>query len=525
MKLQYVFSANPKKSVGTKKNASKIKKGGHMAKKKKNPTANQLANWARFAKDFGGNPGKKRKHAKRKSRKNAIKVKYSEDVPVKVGGVTVIGKRHGEYVKPSKKELALIAKELKKLDAGSKSFEDDYNKAASTPFGQKYLLKRLESREKAVAEAERTASLLKHLNDVDNNSPEGDVENLGELTLEQLKTFKFGRKGMKKRKNPSAPDYGMVTLANPGKRKRRKHKKSAAKKKTSKKRHSSKKKLVFPAWSLVAKKKSSHKRSSKRRKASRKLFPIVVSGKLPMGAKHRKSIGRGKKKFLGFKLSVKNPKLLNKDWFVKHGLIVLAGALYPWFNYGVKKAVVQADALSGGFISSKILGPIDAKVPGIAAPLLGAITAIGVKAAAEKSSFAEKALGKEGVKQLCDALDIVTILASGEIGRVTAAYLKVDPAGRGMSGVSFYPGFSGPDFGALGDGYKQSAGDFGGVKYFPAGMSGIEYIPEGAQGDQMYRESEANQLREAEGLGIIPAGLGDVDGIPEGMSGDEGHMG
>lgn len=532
MKLQYVFEGNPrkkaapkkksKKSLGARNNPSKLKEGGRMAKKR--PTKAQLAARAKFVAKYAKNPKKRKKRGKRKNPETVI-----IDAPVY---------KRRALRRPSQKDIDYRYLEKQMLDQATAEEEKAYN--ALSPAQRDFLVS---SRDKSLfrktlkraAQAAKSEASLSKKRARSVAEEKELISKGGKLVMVKENPRKRRKKRAKKqskrrkhKRNPAA-NYGMVTVGNPRRRRKKKHA-ANPKRRRKHKRVSDSFKVAFNP--RKKKKKHAKKRKhAKRRKAKRSSSLFVGHGSMKLTPAKKRHIKR--KRALRYHVRINpNPKAM----LVKYGSIALAGAAYPWFNYGVGKLLAQIDTLSGGMVT-KVTGQINAQVPGLAAPLIGGSLAIGIKMLDEKHGFVAKVLGAEGSKIVDGVLDVLAVLAAAEIGRVSASYLKLDPAGMGMSGVTFYPGapLGAADFGMLGDGYHQQPGDFGGVKYFPgAAMGAVEYYPQGANGDQSFQASLKDQMQEAqslgiipEGLGIIPEGLGSADFglIPEGLSGDEGQMG
>lgn len=515
MKLQYVFEGNPrrksaKKKVGARKNTGKIEQGGRMAKKK--PTKAQLAARAKFVKRFAkGNP--KRKRGKKRRNPETVIM----EVPVR---------KRTKITRPSNKDINYAwlkkqmlkdasAEERKKYDSMSPSERDFMVSKAA----KKLFKSALSSAEKAVkAEGSLRAKRAQGLHkERELQSKGGEVIMVKENPRKRRKKRKARRKHAsanprkkrkkhakrkhskrrKHRRNPSA-DWGMVTVGNP-RRKRRKH---------SKRRKHRKMKAIEIA----------NPRRKKRRKKHALYYKV---GEARMSKRGKRRMKRRNKFVLATNPSV-------KDLVSVYGVAVIGGAAFPWFNYGVNKLLGKINDLTKGQ-SGAAIAKVDALAPGVAAPAISLSAVLFAKWADSKYNVTGK-LGADASKYIHGALDTIAVLSAAGIGQALAAKAKLDPAGMGMSGVKYFPApMHGADFGypQLGQ-YHQSPGDFGNVKYFPkAPMAGVEFYPPGSNGDEMYRTSEANQLREAEGLGIIPEGMGSADFgiIPEGMGADEGQLG
>lgn len=479
-----------------------------MARKK--PSKAQLAARAKFVKRFAkGNP--KRKHGKKRRNPETVIM----EVPVR---------KRTKIVRPSNKDInyewlkkqmlsEASAEQRKKYDSMSPSERDFMVGAAA----KKMFKSALSAAEKAVkAEGALRAKRAQGLHkERELKSKGGEVIMVKENPRKRRKKRKARRKHAsanprrkrkkhakrkhakrKHRRNPARPDYGMVVVGNP-RRKRRKHKRKASKR-------------------LQAIEIANPKRKSKRRKKHAIYYKV---GQARLSKRGKRRMARRS----NFVLAT-NPSV--KDVLSVYGVALLGGAAYPWWNYGINKLVGKVNELTKGQ-SGALIAKADAMAPGVAAPALSLALVLAAKWADGKYNVLSK-LGADGAKYANGALDTIAVLSAAGIGQALAAKAKVTPAGMGFSGVKYFP-MAGADFGQLGDGYHQQPGDFGGVKYFPkaAPMAGVEYYPQGSQGDEMYRTSEANQMREAEGLGIIPEGMGSADFgiIPEGMNGDEGQMG
>jgi len=463
-----------------------------MAKKKASPAQRawrkEFGRLARAGKLGKANPkGKKRKNPK-------VVVRVKKEMPEESHTLSW----------PNKAEVEAAREERDAARAQLAAMQSEYDSLYSSPFSRDFVLSKSKknysgSTNKLVAVEKKLAALERKVTTAKEKYEELVTKRKGTIVSKK----NSGKKRRKHKRNPGNPDYGIIVAGNP---KKKKAKKKKAKKKKAKKA-----------------KKRSYKRKSKRRKAL-KALPMVMSHSFPLSKKRKAGISRRRR--LRAKVSIGNPGSA-KDMLMKYGVVALAGAAYPWYNYAIKRFIVKGlDDLTKGAVS-RFLGPIDAKVPGVTAPGIALAVVLGLKIADDKWSFMKKLGAQADMAE--QVLDTMGILAAAELGRVGAAYAKIDPVGAGMSGVDFYPSsMAGADFGYLTDGYRQRAGDFGNVKFFPAGMAGVEFYPPGSQGDQMYVPSMRDQLREAEGLGEtpemggIPEGLGE---IPEGMGEDPGQMG
>lgn len=314
-----------------------------------------------------------------------------------------------------------------------------------------------------------------------------------------------------------------------------KNPKRKRKKKYAKKRKAGKRKKA-------AKKAAPRRRKGKKARKSRKSRKHYSSASV---MKHAKTfrIGKGRRKR---RVRVKsivvvggNP-MISVDTlkamaipaaYAAGGLLVMNYILIPLVDKHI------GSSLPGGSISGAV-----AQIPVVGqyvAPYAGTIAGIGLGMGV---AWAAKKYGRGS-----EAAQIAQHAAIGAVG-LGAALIALDlgkkyllpPVSKavGLGDVRFFPGMGSPDFGMypqMGDGYRQQPGDFGiipsgmkGVEFFPAkkGMGQVQFYPEGSDGDDMFRQSEAGDLMEAEGLGVIPAGMNGADfgEIPEGMSGD-GQLG
>lgn len=318
-------------------------------------------------------------------------------------------------------------------------------------------------------------------------------------------------------------DVHMESSANP--RKKRK------KRKGGKRKHAKRKHAMRKGGKRKASKRKHAKRSSRKGKAKKFKKTIRVKFRKP-----RKSV------------TVRISGSVNPS---KTQVLLMAAAGYA-VSLMVYKLVdgynVAGYNGANGRISSKLpLGSLGAAAPFVM-PLVLPATAWGVAKLAQMASDKVPALQSEKAQELIQGAQMVAMVV-GAVGLVSAAISagkNALPASVAqnkflspmLAGVKYFPApMSGADFGMypqMGQ-YHQQPGDFGiipeglrGVKYFPRKtMGAVEYFPDGAYGDDMYRESEAGQLAEAEGLGIIPEGLAGADfgEIPSGMGGDDGQMG
>lgn len=463
-----------------------------MAKKKASPA--QRAWRKKFAAMYAKNPkGKKRRNPK---------VKYS--VAKKPPRVT------GTLKWPSKKKLTKLEAEAAARMAASGTDEQEYNKLASSAYARRFLLADVDK--KAAKDLKAYRAVKKQL---DKTKAQRDAAKAKLAELKGQADFviedwdKESENPMKKRKkrrsrrNPKSADYGMVTAGNPGKKKPKKKKAKAKKKKTAKKKGKSRKK------------------ATRRKRAA---FPIVINGSAALTAKRRKAFSSKRRKRIKTKLTLRNPSIdMNsvKPLLYAAGGYVLALGLYK-----------AADHYSKGQVSAQVGKVVPAQLQPFLLPAIG----IGIGYALDRFSDKLPAGQREASELGKGAMLAGGVLAALAAVNVGVTMLKqnvpqlanIPVIGPMLSGVMFFPTTMGAaDFGQIGDGYQQQPGDFGNVRYFPAGMQGVEFFPPGSRGDEMYVPSEANQLREAQGLGVYPEGMGSdgVDGIPEGMGEDPGQMG
>lgn len=286
-----------------------------------------------------------------------------------------------------------------------------------------------------------------------------------------------------------------------------------------------------------AKKKKSKKRGSKARgsKSSTKSVSLY---------------SRKAKRKVSIKVSV-NPSFLgiNVSETANTVLWGVAGLAISGIAYGLINSVSggKVDALVAA--GSAKIGPLGVTLPGVITMLSGAAIAAG--AAHYLSGKSRENIAKAGGAAVGVGAVMVSIAAYGfykahYAPQVSAMAAKVPLVGKylapALAGVQFFPGMHGlgsADFGALGDGYKQQPGDWGmtqvggvphgmrgvefipnrsrGMKGVPSGMGEVQFYAPGADGDDMYRDSEADDAMEAEGLGGADFGGADFGLIPSGL--------
>ena len=333
--------------------------------------------------------------------------------------------------------------------------------------------------------------------------------------------------------------------------KRKKVKKKAKKKTVKAKSAKAKAKALLGGTKKKAKKKSTKKRATRKRRYKKKKTVIDVKRKFEMAKARRKRSGKKKhqrrakaraKKAnpIRRRRSRRNPAMRN-PFKVSDLKSIAVASLWAAGGYVVATAMYKiADHYAGGKISSTINNAVGPQFAPFVAPVLGVAMGIGLKMLAPKlpAQYRSKAvmLGK-GAMVVGGAMAAMVVYDKA-IGYVKAQYPKVatlSVIGPAFAGVTYFPNtMSGADFGMYGS-YRQSPGDFGiipsglrgipaglqGVEYFPnRGMGGVQFYPEGADGDEMFRQSERDDLLEAEGLGGIPAGMNGAD-----FGADEGQLG
>lgn len=466
-----------------------------MAKKKGSAAQRAHRKWfAEMARKGAFRKGKKGKKRKNPSQK------WKREKPLPRETVTVRW--------PAKSKMTKLEKDVADLKAALSGAESEYNTQYKSPFARKFLLGKMDS-----SSMKMINKLAKMAGDLSKTKAQRDAAKAKILELkklaeqgkaELLNTDKESKNPMKKRKkrrarrNPKAPDYGMITVPNPKKRKRKAKKRKAKKRKAKR----------------TAKRRSSKRRSKARRRSS------AIQLVKPVAQSRRRKWAKKKKGKLRARIVLGNPvdfQSAKPYLYAGLGYIAMIG-LYK-----------VADHYSGGKISAQVNQLVPPAAQAFVLPAIG--IAIGYAAHRYASDIPVGSKGQEQIAELGKG----AMLAGGVLAGLAAINAAVGLAkqqfpqmatmpviGPMFAGVEYFPGMHGPDFGALGDGYRQSGADFGNVKFFPAGMQGVEYFPEGSRGDQMYVPTEAQQLREAQGLGVIPEGMGE---IPEGLGQDEGQMG
>lgn len=506
MQLQYVLG-NPiknkkisrKKRSGlfTSRKARKIKKkaGGNPVAKRKS----KLKKGSAAAKAWGRKMKRLRmasgKNPRRKRRKNPAKYVASGKVPMYRNLRGSSKKFHtSAELQAFARAHDMTARDLKAAQAAlqSKSLQDIL------------LMKELGTLKAEVAKASRLAK-----------AERSEARQLAGFAKKRASAEKF-KERIEKEGGSVAEKY----VSNPRKRKK---KKKPAKRKAKRK---------APKKARKAKARKSRRKG--KRKASRRESAHVMKTAKTF------RVGKGRKKR---RVRVKtitvvgNPSIDSmKPLVFAAGGYVLALALYK-----------GADAASGGKISEQV-----AKLPALAQPLVlpAAGIAIGMglqhgarflpgKIGAQASSIGRGAVMVGSVVAALALVNTVWQKASEAIKTHAPQVAQLPIIGSMLSGVMYFPGMHGADFGMypqMGDGYRQTPGDFGGIprgmhgipagmRGIPAGMGDVEYFPNramgevqfyppGSDGDRMYEESEAGQLMEAEGLGgadfgEIPSGMGE----------------
>lgn len=315
---------------------------------------------------------------------------------------------------------------------------------------------------------------------------------------------------------------GKAVLENP--RKKKKKKKAKRSKKRSKKR-SRKAKSAKRAKPRKTKRRKSRKGKARKSSGSLSLYSRRAKKRVRINVKVNPDFSQ---------MTETLKALAVPAAYAAVGLVAINAVILPLADKFL------GSKLPGGSIAGAIASKLPASMAGVApyvAPALSIGAALGIGYLAHSKMRGKAgdmiARGAVGAAGLATAMLAVTLVTKYALPPVQKA------AGlSGMSGVKYFPnGMSGADFGMypqMGQ-YHQQPGDFGiipeglrGVKYFPkkSGMGAVEFFPDGADGDEMYHQSEAGDLMEAEGLGIIPEGLAGADfgEIPQGM-GEDGQMG
>lgn len=336
-----------------------------------------------------------------------------------------------------------------------------------------------------------------------------------------------------------AASEGALNITEIGKNpKGRKHKMAKRRKKRKAKKNPT---VKMKAHSNPKGKKKSKKKSKKRKsKKAAKSSLVRFTGSTRLS---KKAIARFKRR-RRLNVSVKiNPDL--KQGAILIGTAALGYVATEYFLAPALDTLVQK--ATGKTLTAQIAAVIPASMAAYVTPVLGTLMVGGISygAAYGIEKFARKIPGGDMAEKAVPALKMASYFAAALTGfyvvkAIAAPSLQKLAASAGitapMAGVMYFPGMSGADFGMypqMGDGYKQQPGDFGliptglgDVKYFKnSAMGAVDYFPEGSDGDDMYRQGEAGDLEEAEGLGIIPSGMGSADfgEIPSGMG--EGQLG
>jgi len=330
-----------------------------------------------------------------------------------------------------------------------------------------------------------------------------------------------------------------------------KNPKGKSKKKKKKAKRTAAQRAATKRMIAANKKKRGGKKSGKKKSGKRKGSKRRKSGNNPHVFKAAKTFKfkRAKKKVRVKLITVVNP---TPEQMKAMALPLLKAAAGYAVAVGIYKL---GDSLAGGKISAQL-----AQYPKLAPfvlPAAGIAVGIGVPMLARQfmpakatqiSNIGRSAVMVGGVLAAVAAVQVGLSMVKPYVPATIAQNRFVSPF---LSGVMYFPGMHGADFGMypqMGDGYRQSAGDFGviprglrgipegmrGVEYFPTraaamlaghGMGEVQYYPDGSDGDRMYRQSEAGDLLEAEGLGGM--GSADFGEVPEGMGDPQqgGQMG
>lgn len=434
---------------------------------------------------------------KRRRRKNPATLSAHGREPM----YRTVRKKFGKYMTPAE-----IAEMQRGADVTSREYVSESAALRATPMDQLWIAKELGQLKPRIAELKKLQKL--------SNSQKNELARL-KARLEKAEAFKHKAKA-----------EGLTVeekfVSNP--KKKKKGKKAKARK-HSKKAKSHKRRKA---------KKAAPKRSRRRRKHKREASAHVF--KQAKTFKFKKAKRKVRVKMVG----IVNPISVDaaKPLLWAAGGYVVALGLYK-----------VADHYSGGKISGAIASAMPASIAPIATPFLLPAIGIGMGVALNKaldSSLGDKIPARAQVRALAHGAVMVggVLAALAAVNAVVGLVKQNAPQianlpviGPMLSGVTYYPGGHGQDFGA----YPQMGNaDFGlipsGLRGIPAGMQGVEFFPkraamgevqfypDGANGDDMFRESEAGQAMEAEGLGIVPAGLsgadfGDMEGLGEGQMG------
>lgn len=206
-----------------------------------------------------------------------------------------------------------------------------------------------------------------------------------------------------------------------------------------------------------------------------------------------------------------NPSL--KDLVSEYGPVTVAGLALPLWELALKKSVSMLDRAAGGMIT-KVVGPIDAQVPGVSTPLVSFLALEGLKWMDKNYLKGALQTDKGMVKK---AIDTAQVVNAAQVGVLVSQKMIVPTAAKmvGMSGADF--GVIPQGLGAGAD-FGRTQADFGNVEYFPnRAMGEVQYIPEG---ESIENHGIGDLVDDEEQMGVVPAGLGL---IPEGMG--DGQMG
>lgn len=385
---------------------------------------------------------------------------YERDIAKKAGSVAKIRKRLSAAEKRAAKYKKLAEERLSQ-DAAVDALVEQGGKIIGVE-----AVKSKKGKKNPMAKKRKARKSRKHRRN-------SDAVSIANPRRKRRKAKRKSHKRKKARRNPKA-DYGMVTVPNP-RRKRRKAK----------------------------------RKSHKRRKSAQyvKVGEIKISKKGKRRIKNRRS---------GVFAVKKNPSVQSILWTA--GGYVAALALYK-----------LADHYSGGKVSAQISTVVPMQAQPLVLPLVGMGLGYALSQYVDRLPIGAKAqstardLGRGAMMTGGILAGLAAITIGLDFAKKQFPQLATTPViGPMLSGVRFFPAPMGDaDFGRLGQ-YHQQPGDFGNVRFFPKQMAGVDYFPEGSRGDQMYVPSEADQMREAQGLGVIPEGMGE---IPEGMGEDMGHLG
>jgi len=513
MQLQYVL-ANPRQKNSRKKKKARsrvhkkhkssqtIKVGGNPVKKGKLKKGSAAAKaWGRKMKKARlakGNPKKSRKKRKNPYRDVATvpvhktlksKKYYSPDELkefVAAYRATAIDKRN-VLNSLSDRELAQAA------FLGNKKIKTQYQKLDKETKKEKAAVKK-------ILDAQREHDKFQ----------KKVADSSGKITLTEFLKNPKGRKMKRKKKSKKAKrNAATAKLVQVNPRKKRKSRKT---------------------------RKSRRKARSTHSKAKKSKNLVRMVGRARLSKKAAKAIGRRRK--LGVTVAIKNP-IMGLDW-KDLGM----ASLWAAGGYAAAQGIVFAiDSLAKGKATAAIrdaAGPMGAP---FVIPALGVLGGIGLMAGSKYipgkgGNIAQKmgagAITVGGILVAAAAVRLVLGQAIKQFPQI-ATLPVIGPAiqASAMAGVEFFP-MSGADFGRMGDGYKQQPGDWGtatvggipsgmgDVQFFPmqgipSGMGEVQYYPRGSNGDDMFTQSEAGDLLEAEGLGNADFGSADFGEIPSGM--------